>query len=138
MACRGLWWLASVAAVHLWCVVVASPQVSIDTGCMKITGSWFIKENWSAKKAVLCSPIGSRPKLRFPCRSFYEGDNALEEIFNTLSFDAGCADGGEDLAALPQAPSTPCKPHAPAGLGLKKVLNKKAQQALADMKKSGF
>ena len=133
-----LWWLAIVAAVHLWCVIVASPQVNIGTGCMKITGSWFLKENWSAKKAVLCSPIGSRPKLRFPCRSFYDGDNAFEEIFKELSFEAGRADGGEDLAALQDAPSTPSKPHAPAGLGLKKVLNKKAQRALADMKKSLF
>ena len=112
-------------------------QVSFSGGCMTVTGAWAVKENWSAKKAVLCSPKDVKPRLRFPCRSFFDGDKKFEEVFNGLgNYRDEAAEGEDDDEAGEQAPpSTPKKPSLPVGPGLKKVLSKKAQQALASMKK---
>ena len=47
-------------------------------------GNWNLKENWSVQKAVLCSPAGVKPALKFSCKSFFEDGEGFKKLMEDL------------------------------------------------------
>jgi hypothetical protein len=119
--------------------------VQLNTGVVNVKGNWNLKENWSCQKAVLCSPNGVKPALKFSCKSFFEDEPGFQKLMEDLKLPEADPDDGKAKAELgvvtypgysmhmnslsPRTPPPPAK-------SLKKTLSKNASKALAQLQKS--
>ena len=144
MHCNGTETLAHIVRARLAPINYYHYQVKLDTGVVNVKGNWCLKENRSVKKALLCSPSGVKPALKFSCKSFFEDEPEFKKLMQELSLgDCNLAEEEEHSEAgvvtypgysmhmNSQSPKTP----PPPSKSLKKTLSRNASKALAQLKK---
>lgn len=120
--------------------------MQLNSSIVNVTGNWYLKENWSCQKAMLCSPDGLKPTLKFSCRSFFEDEPSFKKLMEDLKLpeaDPGDGKAKTELGAVTSGSgsssmhmNTPRACPRPRG-SVKSTLSRNfARKVLAQLRKS--